>query len=401
LNLTNIEILFNIKYRRENCMTDQKDIRVSDGGIGYCLQTGIKRGEFMRGNCFQIKTLLAVLVIAVSLLVGKAAAQESTVQETMKDTGQTVKDTAQDMGEKTMEGAKNLFNIATDEKVKIKGLVIRKDGNTLYVRDNHGRVTRVLLTPETEVKDGERTYGLSNVMQGLIMEVKGRGNENGDLVASKINLKKSDLRAAVMARTMVEPVEETANLAVAGVQENSKRIDENSQQISENSQQIGAAKQGIEKNSQQIQTVNQRLLATNERISDLDDYDVRKVFTVTFPVDGFELSAEAKAQLDKIAAQAPKAENYLVEIAGFTDSTGTEQWNKDLSQRRADAVVQYLVLRHNIPARRIVFPIGYGSLQPVSDNTTSEGRARNRRAEIRILVNKGLVNAEPPMMPNP
>jgi outer membrane protein OmpA-like peptidoglycan-associated protein len=70
-----------------------------------------------------------------------------------------------------------------------------------------------------------------------------------------------------------------------------------------------------------------------------------------------------------------------------------------LSQRRADAVIRYLVENHSIPLRRIITPYGYGELQPVAENTTREGREQNRRVEIKLLVNKGLTAPTPTMNP--
>jgi outer membrane protein OmpA-like peptidoglycan-associated protein len=81
---------------------------------------------------------------------------------------------------------------------------------------------------------------------------------------------------------------------------------------------------------------------------------------------------------------------YVIEITGFTDSTGSVQKNKILSQKRAQAVIDYLVETHNIPLRRIGTSYGYGENQAVGDNTTNDGRAQNRRVEIKLLVSRGI-----------
>ena len=82
---------------------------------------------------------------------------------------------------------------------------------------------------------------------------------------------------------------------------------------------------------------------------------------------------------------------------GFADSTGNTARNRALSQRRADAVISYLVENHQIPLRRIVTPYGFGESNPVADNKTREGRAENRRVEVKVLVNKGLTQPGPVM----
>ena len=81
---------------------------------------------------------------------------------------------------------------------------------------------------------------------------------------------------------------------------------------------------------------------------------------------------------------------WVLEVVGYADSRGNTACNRSLSDRRADAVINYLVTKFNLPLRRLVQPFGYGSLNPVADNATGEGRALNRRVEIKVLVSKGL-----------
>jgi outer membrane protein OmpA-like peptidoglycan-associated protein len=138
---------------------------------------------------------------------------------------------------------------------------------------------------------------------------------------------------------------------------------------------------------------NSGVRAANERISSLDDFDVRTTTTVHFKVGSAVPSKEAKADLDKLADDTNNEKGYVIEVAGFASDDGSEALNRRLSQRRADAVIQYLAENHDIPLRRIVTPFGYGEKQPVADNTTRTGRQQNRRVEVKILVNKGLVQS--------
>src|SRR5262249_46501354 len=103
--------------------------------------------------------------------------------------------------------------------------------------------------------------------------------------------------------------------------------------------------------------------------------------------------------LDDIAKKALAAKGYVIEVTGFADSTGNTAHNRVLSQRRADAVIHYLVETQQIPLRRIVTPFGFGESNPVADNATREGRAENRRVEVKVLVNKGLNQPAPTMNP--
>jgi outer membrane protein OmpA-like peptidoglycan-associated protein len=102
------------------------------------------------------------------------------------------------------------------------------------------------------------------------------------------------------------------------------------------------------------------------------------------------LSPEAKQQLDSFAEKAANSKGYMIEVAGHTDSTGSEAKNMRLSRERADAVVEYLVVNHKLPARRFITPMGYGKTEAVADNSTAEGRAQNRRVEVKMMLNRGM-----------
>ena len=136
---------------------------------------------------------------------------------------------------------------------------------------------------------------------------------------------------------------------------------------------------------------------TNGRISALDDYVPQTITAVTFKVNSAVLTADAKARLDDLATKALETKGYVIEIAGFTDSTGGVERNRVLSQHRADSVIRYLVENHQIPLRRIITPYGYGKTNPIADNLTREGREQNRRVEVKLLVNKGLTQPAPAM----
>lgn len=239
-------------------------------------------------------------------------------------------------------------------ETEIKGAIVSRDGETFLLRDAARNDTTVLLTESTLIKtkaSGDKPgkeLDVTALLPGLIVSVKGSADPEGRLVARAIRFKKSDYKAAVTSYTMTEPVADKTDQAL------------------------------------------REIAATDQRIASLDDYDLVKTVTVHFAVNKADLSPEAKATLDEAAASAPTAKNYTVEVQGFTDSTGDFDKNLELSQRRADAVVQYLAVMHKIPLRRITTPMGYGSTQAVADDKTAEGRAQNRRVEVRVLVNKGL-----------
>jgi OOP family OmpA-OmpF porin len=123
-------------------------------------------------------------------------------------------------------------------------------------------------------------------------------------------------------------------------------------------------------------------------VAGLDNYQAIGNVSVTFGFDKSKLTDDDKAQLDTFAATLTNAKSYIVEVTGGTDSTGDADYNYALSQRRADAVVQYLASKYAIPAHRF-YLIGIGKDKEVADNKTREGRAKNRRVDIRLLSNQG------------
>ena len=125
------------------------------------------------------------------------------------------------------------------------------------------------------------------------------------------------------------------------------------------------------------------------RIANINDnYTQSEVQTVTFDANKTNLSNQAKRSLDRIARDnSDQRTGYMLEVQGFTDTTGSEQYNLGLSQRRAEAVERYLVSR-NVPLFRISI-VGLGKDNPVADNKTAQGRAQNRRVEVRLLTAAG------------
>jgi outer membrane protein OmpA-like peptidoglycan-associated protein len=121
-------------------------------------------------------------------------------------------------------------------------------------------------------------------------------------------------------------------------------------------------------------------------VKGLDNYKTLGNVSVTFGFDKAVLTKDSKEQLDTFAAQLGSAKSYILEVTGGTDSTGSAAYNYDLSQRRADAVVQYLASKYGVAAHRF-YLIGIGKDKEVAPNTTADGRKQNRRVEIQLLSN--------------
>ena len=264
--------------------------------------------------------------------------------------------------------ATNARAVPSGARMKFEGVVIGRDADTFTIRDRTRTDYQVLITDNTSIKTyggflrGGKKYPVTDILRGLIVEVEGRGDAQGQLVADKIRFNESDMRAAITSDTRVTPVEENQK-AIAGQMDELYAI-------------AAEARQGV--------------AAVNERVSSLDDYDVQENVAVTFRINSAVLSPEARRQLDDFAAKTANARAFMIEVSGHTDSTGSEAKNFQLSRARAEAVVQYLSVNHKIPQRRFVTPMGYGKTEAVADNTTAAGRAQNRRVEVKMLLNRGM-----------
>jgi outer membrane protein OmpA-like peptidoglycan-associated protein len=252
--------------------------------------------------------------------------------------------------------------VAVDQEVTMKGVILSRDGEMFVIRDLSRTDTVVVLTDTTKIRTvrkglfrGRKAFDVTVLMPGLILEVQGKGDSSGRLAAEVIQFTEADLKAAI-----------TASVRSAQTDEKLSMTDK------------------------KLAETRNSVVDTNKRISKLDEFDVVKTVTVLFAVNKADLSDEAKTQLNELAAKAPGAKNYTVEVQGYADPTGNAQKNLELSQRRADAVVQYLTVKHNIPLRRITVPMGYGATKVAGAEKAASGSAQERRVDVRILVNKGL-----------
>ncbi len=132
----------------------------------------------------------------------------------------------------------------------------------------------------------------------------------------------------------------------------------------------------------------------SDRVANLDNYKPVKEESVKFGFDKADLTKQAKASLDEIGGQIASTKGYIIQIEGSTDSTGDANYNYNLSQRRAAAVVQYLASKYNVPANKI-YVIGLGKDKPAEKNSTAKGRAENRRVDVRLMTNTGAGTQQP------
>lgn len=233
----------------------------------------------------------------------------------------------------------------------VKGFISARTGEKLQVTAADGSKTVVSIDDYTKVRASSGLFGMGRstlaaaaLLNGLPVTVKTLQVGDG-LVASQINLRNSDMKTATMIRA-------------------------------------GTA-QGFEEQTAATE-------ALRGRVGDIDQYNIKGTTNVNFDTGKAVLSEQSKAELCAAAATAEGMENALVLVVGYTDSTGSEEFNQQLSEKRASRVVNYLQQACRWKPYRMLTPTGMAEADPLADNETPEGKAQNRRVAVNILVSKAV-----------
>lgn len=289
--------------------------------------------------------------------------------------------------------------VSSGQKTKISGLIVGRSGETFTVKTpGEGNIV-VVLTDETKVEQPKGVFKLEKermaftaLIPGLKVEVEGVGDEQNRIVADKVKFSGKDLQEAQAVEAGLTPTEEEVKTNRADIKTNTTDISANEQAIAANQQQTTEQGQQIAVNQQQIHTNQQEIVAVNQRFSDLTEYDVKDSATVYFKSGSKTISKQDEGTLLQLAQDAANLKGYLVQVKGYADSRGNAAMNQQLSMERAQEVVAFLLQEGEIPLTQIVAPGAMGETDPVATNETKEGRAENRRVEVKLLVNKGLAD---------
>jgi outer membrane protein OmpA-like peptidoglycan-associated protein len=241
---------------------------------------------------------------------------------------------------------------------KVTGIISARRGQQLQITADDGTVTAVSLHPETEIRTrggflgiGNKTFDQSALINGLPVTVK-TTQYGGGLVASEVRFTSDDRQIAAMIR--------------GGTQ-----------------QQFGEQGEAIRQNAAATE-------ALRGRLGDIDKYNLKSTTNVYFDTGKAVLSPAARNELCAAAQQASLNENSLMLVLGYTDSTGSQEVNQALSEKRAAAVVNHLQQVCKWKPYRMLTPTGMATSDPAADNTTPAGRAQNRRVSVNVLVSKAL-----------
>jgi len=208
----------------------------------------------------------------------------------------------------------------------------------------------------------------TQALEPSIQEAQNGVKENAERIDAVDRRAQQGVTAAAAADTKATTAQQAAQTAQTAAQAADRKAD--------------TANQGVQQANNRINTLETRIGSIN------DNYTESEKQVVMFDTNKSTLTTQGKSTLDKIAGDlSGQRTGYMLELQGFTDSQGSEQYNIGLSQRRVESVERYLVSK-NIPLFRISV-VGLGEDNPVADNKTREGRAQNRRVEIRVLKSTG------------
>jgi OOP family OmpA-OmpF porin len=285
---------------------------------------------------------------------------------------------------------------AAGDKAEVKGMIISRAGETMVVRNSEGKIT-VVVDDNTRTKDNTGLFGLDRkelshvvLIPGLKVSVDGVSDDQGRVAAKTITVDGDDLETAELIQAGLHPTAEQVAANVQTLAEHQDKIETNQAQIAAHKQYIEANQQNIATNKQQIEANIKDIEENTQRFMALSEYDVKRQATVNFEVGSSKISAKDQIELKELANAATRLKGYIIEVMGYTDSTGNAAMNTKLSEDRAKAVITYLVQQGEVPVRHIVAPGAMGEYGAAAPNETKAGRAENRRVEVKVLVNKGI-----------
>jgi OOP family OmpA-OmpF porin len=271
-------------------------------------------------------------------------------------------DPAGDASSITVSGSVPADLTGLTEGPDVEGTISARSGERVQVTGADGTRTAILVSEATKIRASGGFLGLNrtelaadSLLNGLPVTVETVQWEGG-LVASRIKFKNNNLATASMIRTGTE-----------------QRFGEHDTAIAQNAEATEALR---------------------GRVGDIDQYNVKDTTNVYFDTGKATLSAAAQADLCAAAAEAEAMDNALLLVVGYTDAVGSEDYNQELSERRAGRVVNHLQQKCGWAPYRMLTPTGMSEADPAADNSTPAGLAQNRRVSVNILVSKAVDGIE-------
>jgi len=273
--------------------------------------------------------------------------------------------------------------IALAQSIKVEGLIKARNGDTMTLQTADSASLVVLLTDNTEVGQVQGVFqarrkqmSMAALIPGLEVKIEGTYNDQSQLVAKSVAFKGNDLEQA-------QKIEAGMHETRVQAQQNKAELEKHNVALQEQQQQIAANKASIAANKASID-------AAVERFGQLDDYYILDEVTVYFGNCQVKVDPSYRPKLLALAEKAKTINGYVIEVKGHASSVGSVTLNQQLSEDRANEVVNILIQDGQIPLTRMLAPGAMGESQQTGKDTTAEGQAENRRVVVRVLQNKAI-----------
>jgi outer membrane protein OmpA-like peptidoglycan-associated protein len=278
-------------------------------------------------------------------------------------------------------------------QTQVQGLITGRSGATMTIKTPDNETITVALTPETQVQEVQgalkmrkKELGVTALIPGLSVQVKGTMNGQQQLVADTVKFKGSDLKTAQDIQAGLAPTQQEVQANQAAIQANQTQIQANEKVSEAHQQEIATSQAKIAANQAEI-------AAANKRFGELGEYNIMGEVTLYFSNGKVDLDPKYDQQLLDLATKAQTITAYIVQVQGYASAVGSAALNQKLSMERANNVLAFLEQHGKIPLTNILAPGAMGTSDQVALNATTEGQAENRRVVVRILQNKGIAGS--------
>jgi OOP family OmpA-OmpF porin len=275
-------------------------------------------------------------------------------------------------------------------QTQIQGVIDGRSGATMTVKAQDGTNVVVLLTNTTQVEEVEgglkmrkKEMGLTALIPGLPVEVKGSTNAQNQLAADSVKFKSSDLKAAQDMQASMAPIKAAEAAQAAQLAQEQAKLKQ--QQAA-----LTAEQQKQADDEAKIAANKAAAAKANQRFSELGEYNTLGEVDVLFANGKILVAPEYQKQLMELAKKAKTVDGYMIQVKGYASAVGSSAMNQKLSTERANNVTEFLEQKGGIPLTNMLAPGAMGTSKQVAPDTTAEGQAENRRVVVKILQNKGI-----------
>jgi OmpA-OmpF porin, OOP family len=275
-------------------------------------------------------------------------------------------------------------------QTQIQGVIDGRSGATMTVKTADGTNVVVLLTSTTQVEEVEgglkmrkKEMGMTALIPGLPVEVKGSTNAQNQLAADSVKFKGSDLKTAQDMQAGMAPV-------VAQEQAQQQKLAQQQAQLQQQQAKIQATEAEQAKHDQEIAANKAAIADANKRFGELGEYNILGEVEVLFANGKVTIDPQYKPQLLDLATKAKTITGYVIQVKGYASSVGSAAMNQKLSTERADTVTNFLEQQGGIPLTNMLAPGAMGTSKQVASDASKEGQSENRRVMVKILQNKGI-----------